>query len=84
MTDGRLTHLTSNQFYGGLNRRFERRRRLLSRVGWIYKRVDELGIAVFVPTKDPRRPQALPAAFVLTAPNRLFADALAQRLQRSR
>lgn len=39
--------LTSNQYYGGLNNRFDKRANKLRRAGWTYTRIVEFNLAVF-------------------------------------
>ena len=67
--------LTSNQHYGGLNRRFDKRAKRLARMGYTYERTDELGQAFFIPPVlnwRRRYTTAIPACFVHAADNRTF------------
>ena len=68
--------LTSNQYYGGLNRRFEKRSRLLRKLGFEYKRSEELGMAYFVRKTFRHKRSVLTAAEVTHADNRAFVDAV--------
>ena len=78
--------MSSNQLYGGLNRRFDRRAAFLRKFGFAYRRVEEIGKAVF--QRKGRRlignqRDALTADFVLLASNRVFRDELSRMLVRS-
>ena len=64
---------TSNQFYGGLNRRFDRRARLLHRLGYRYMGTP-FG-AVFV-RGAAFRVESIPAGVVMHADNRAFLDSI--------
>ena len=75
-----LFHLTSNQYYGGLNRRFDRRAKQLRRFGFKYVRVEEFAIAIFVKGRPDcayaKKKNRLTACFVMNADNRAYAEAL--------
>jgi hypothetical protein len=65
--------LSSNQFYGGLNRRFDSRARRLASLGYRYT-CSPFG-AVFV-RGSLWRLESIPAGLVMHADNRAFIDAL--------
>lgn len=69
--------LPSNVFYGQLNRRFDRRAKLLRKLGYKYSSVQVLGdtIAVFAkPRRFGMRHDIITASIVLTSHNRIFRD----------
>lgn len=70
-----LNTLTSNEYYGGLNRRFDRRARLLRRLGFAYKRIEEANIAVFARGRI-NRPESIPAAVLHHADNLAWINVL--------
>lgn len=77
--------LTSNQFYGGLNRRFEKRAALLRRFGFAYTRTGwtdahgkTLPLALF--TRNRYRGQVIAASEVLHACNRVWRETLRANL----
>ena len=41
-----IAHLTSNEYWGGLNRRFDRRAKLLRRLGFKYETTEYGGVFV--------------------------------------
>lgn len=65
--------ISSNQWYGGLNRRFDRRARLLRRLGYRYA-ASPFG-AVFVRGRGSRLESIL-AVVVMSAHNRDFVDSV--------
>lgn len=73
--------MTSNEYYGGLNDRFEQRSAILRKAGFKYQRVtvvpDRTGgqIAVFVRT-NPGVVTVLSAGTVLNAEERAWTDQL--------
>jgi len=78
--------MTSNQFYGALNRRFDNRARLLRKLGFQYRYVEEIGRAVF--SRKGRRlvgnkQDVLTCDIVLVASNRVWRDELSRMLVRS-
>ena len=75
-----VSDLTSNQYYGGLNRRFERRAAVLRRFGFKYRCVAE-GVAVFDRARFVKV-QTITAAEVMHADGRAWRAALAMRLAR--
>lgn len=77
-----MQNLTSNQFYGGMNRRWENRRRLLEKFGFQYVRT-EFDTVVFA-RKVPHRTkwETLPTEFVMHANNRSWLDKLSYTLKR--
>lgn len=79
-----LQSLTSNQYYGGQNRRFDRRAKQLRKFGFRYERIAELDFAVFVRPQrfNPNRKQAIPTAFLFVADNRAWNGKLEEFLRR--
>jgi hypothetical protein len=75
-----MYNLTSNQYYGGLNRRFDRRARLLTRLGFVSNLV-ETDLRVFTRTRHARKVN-IPAAVLTHADNRAWHEVLASRLYR--
>ena len=73
--------LTSNQLYGGLNRRFDRRASLLCRLGFKYVAIAEK-IAAFQRAYPFGRSAIIPAAMVMHATNACWRDHLASTLSR--
>ncbi len=70
--------LTSNQYYGGLNRRFEKRAKLLKSLGYKYVVHPELKIALFIKHHQfVHRQKVIPAGSVMHASNRAFIDDIA-------
>lgn len=65
--------LSSNQFYGGLNRRFDRRARRLRSLGYQYTQTP-FG-AVFIRSRFGRL-DSIPAGVVMNADNRAFVDSI--------
>lgn len=78
---GKLDGLTSKQYYRGLNRRFEKRAKILRRFGYQYT-LTEYNVAVFVYPYRGRRPLCVAASFLLHADNRAWFDRLAELLRR--
>jgi hypothetical protein len=68
-----MTDLTSNQYYGGLNRRFDKRAALLRRFGFAYEVVGQ--VAIFSRTRRCRRSE-VPAALLSHADKRAWREAL--------
>lgn len=68
-------NLTSNQYYGGLNRRFSRRAALLHRVGFSF---DKEANGWFHPRRERygRKCWRIPAALLHHADNRAWYDIL--------
>jgi hypothetical protein len=79
-TKANLNNLTSNQYYGGLNRRFERRAALLRRLGFTYQRIEGMPVAVFG-RGYLGKSQAIPAAVLHHADNRAWFEELARTLK---
>ncbi len=83
-----MKDLPSNQFYSGLNRRFERRAKLLRRFGFKYRAVrlgayDRDGtIGVFTRRAWTGKAPAIQAASVIYAPARAWNEELAGALVR--
>lgn len=87
--NGSRTEMTSNEYYGAMNRRFDRRAALLRRFGWKYtcvsmpryegERKPET-IGVF---RHLHRRGAIPAAQVLTCYNDSFIAILETILNRA-
>jgi hypothetical protein len=75
--------ITSNQHYGALNKRFDRRAILLRKLGWKYTELVP-GVAGFVRSDWIRigRTQAIPASLVQCADNRTWWDELSHQLRR--
>lgn len=70
-----IAHLTSNEYWGGLNRRFDRRAKLLRRLGFKYETTEYGG--VFVRAKPWRtKKEAIPAAVVSLADKRAWVEHL--------
>lgn len=73
---------TTNEHYGGINNRFDRRARVLRRLGFTYHRLPELGFAVFkrgepIVMRTKTIPcKAIPASTVMHADTRSWFDAL--------
>jgi hypothetical protein len=84
------TTITNNQYYGGLNRRFDRRAELLQRLGWKYVicNCDEFperssrtaSLAVFRRTRRGMC-RIIPAATVIHADRRSWIDLLRSALR---
>lgn len=72
-----LANLTSNQYYRGLNRRFDRRAKRLRQLGFVY-RDGGMGFAVFSRMKgaNPKFHTHIPACLLSSADNRRFYDAV--------
>lgn len=84
--DTRMNNITSNQRYGGLNRRFEKRAALLRRFGFVYIVAnigEEKNAATFgVFTRTPFwRSQAITAAEVMHADRQVWIDELSRFLR---
>lgn len=79
-------NLTSNEYYGGLNRRFERRAKRLRTLGYEYERIDDLNLAVFAKRCrwNSRRNRAIPATAVARMSNEEYRELLAETLTRTR
>ena len=75
----KIDRLTSNQYYGGLNRRFDRRAALLIRLRFKYV-AGEHG-AAFVRPRVCRPANSIPAAMLAHADNRAWFDLLARILR---
>lgn len=73
------SELTSNQYYGGLNRRFEKRAKVLRRLGWEYFPVAGLPIAVFRKSFG-WKVRAIQASDLHHADKRAWMDILADNL----
>lgn len=75
-----IDDLTSQQYYRGLNKRFDRRAKLLSKLGYKYKRlndqlVDGYNTAVFVRERNihtGKTRRTIPVSVLFFAPNRGF------------
>lgn len=77
--------LTTNQRYGGLNKRFDNRASRLRALGFEYVRIEQFGIAVFAPQNQHRRKRdTIPASAVMHASAAEWIDILASHLQRGR
>lgn len=79
--------ITDNQFYRGLNRRFDRRMRFLHRLGFRYQIIqqphDHRATYGVVVRQQHARTQVIPAAMILTASPRVWVDmVLAPNLRR--
>ena len=75
--------LTANQHYNGLNRRFDRRAARLIAAGFVYKQIEEYGIAVFTSAKQSeQRRRTIPACMLHNADNRTWIDYLARVVSR--
>lgn len=68
-----MSKLTSNQLYGGMNRRFEKRSKMLAKFGFKYKIVVK-GIAAFIHPRSDRSTVA--AAEVMHSNNQCWIDTL--------
>jgi tryptophanase len=84
----KLQSLTSNQYYGGLNKRFDKRAALLRRFGFSYQRPahacrpgESVSVGVFVRAGRRRDWDAIPAATLLHADNRAWRDTLKDYLK---
>jgi hypothetical protein len=71
--------MTSNQYYGGRNNRFDKRANQLRRAGWVYTRIVEYGIAVFT-RKRYGRVRTIPAMVVSYANRKDWLEILANNL----
>ena len=75
--------MTNNQYYGGLNRRFEKRASLLRRLGWKYELSELYPVALFVRrARYSQKLRAIPAAILHYADNRAWVNVLATELNR--
>jgi hypothetical protein len=74
------SQLTSNQYYGGLNRRFEARQRRLRKMGFLYVCNEIKGApANFIKyRKWSANARVISAQTVLVAENRVYFDMLAR------
>lgn len=72
--------MTENEKYGAINRRFDKRVKLLSKFGFRYERTD-LGFAV-MKRHVFYKPQAIPTATLLFADNQFWRNELANLLKR--
>lgn len=81
-----MQSLTSNQHYGAINRRFDRRAARLKSLGFRYERIEQFGIAVFIRgTREiDVKKTTIPASTVAHADNRSFIDILSATCRRSR
>lgn len=76
-------NLTSNQFYGGLNRRFDRRVKQLYRLGYRLHSVPEFGIALMAKQNiHDRKNSSIPNAIIMHADNAAYRLYLASKLRR--
>ena len=76
-------NLTSNQFYGGINRRFDRRVKQLYRLGYRLHSVPEFGIALMAKQREfERRNNSIPNAIIMHADNAAYRLYLASKLRR--
>jgi len=72
-----MATLTSNQHYGGLNRRFEKRSRRLRSLGFRYQQVEGMNIAVFARLRSSSlKLAAIPVAVLHHADNRSWIETL--------
>lgn len=74
-----MRNLTSNEYYGGLNRRFEKRANLLRKLGWKYERLEKYNCAVFV-RNSYHKGRTIAAGTVMNADRRVWNDTLAREL----
>jgi len=75
--------LTSNQRYGGLNNRFDKRAKLLHRLGYKYIRIEEFGMAVFVrPLEYEHKRTSIIASDLHHADSDMWIDILKRSLRR--
>ena len=74
--DTTMVTLTSNQHYGGLRRRFEKRSRRLRSLGFRYQQVEGMNMAVFARRRSSRKLAAIPVAVLHHADNRSWIDTL--------
>jgi hypothetical protein len=70
--------MTSNQLYGGMNKRFEKRAKHLRQLGFAYKIVAE-GVAGFVRTRYGKT-RTITASAALYATNRTWINELQSAL----
>lgn len=79
-----MKQLSNYHYYGGQNRRFDKRAERLKRLGFRYQRWEGLDLAVFIrwPKGKPNKPQAIPAVFLLVADNRAWIGKLEEFCQR--
>ena len=83
-----MSHLTSNQYYGGINRRFERRAALLKRFGFTFKALDVGGeggrktatVGVWLRARFGSI-YVLPSSVLSLADNRVWIDELSRVLK---
>jgi hypothetical protein len=71
--------MTSNQYYGGINKRFDRRAKLLLTLGFKYTSVE--GMAFFC-RSDLLKNRNITASAVLYANNMVWRDKLSATLRR--
>lgn len=78
-----MNTLTDNQYYGGLNRRFDKRFALLYRCG--FKRHSEFPELLIRPNgANPKSANRITTDSVLLSTNRVWYDLLGRILRRSR
>lgn len=66
--------VTSNQYYGGINRRFDKRCRLLLSFGFKYERPKDLDFAIFRRPKRFGKVCTIAATEVMNVPNRVWRE----------
>jgi hypothetical protein len=76
-----MKQITSNQRYGGMNRRFDRRAAQLVKFGFHYTQIAD-GVAAFTRRAFWSKQQSVLAAVVLMADNNIWRDELARILCR--
>lgn len=76
-------NITSAQFYGGINRRFDRRVKRLYRLGYRLHSVPEFGIALMAKSNiHDRKNSSIPNAIIMHADNAAYSLYLASKLRR--
>lgn len=76
-------NITSAQFYGGINRRFDRRVKQLYRLGYRLHSVPEFGIALMAKQNiHDRKNSSIPNAIIMHADNAAYRLYLASKLRR--
>lgn len=69
-----MTPAQKNDHYGMLNERFEERSAFLRNKGFVYKRIEELGIAVFTRKRLGGKPITFAAGAIMNADPTVWGD----------
>lgn len=82
MKTGKLSKLTSNQYYGGLNRRFDKRVAMLHKFGFLVT-TNEFGRFYYRPRLWKMGNEYIAATFIHSSNNFLWNSLLGSILKRS-